>query len=51
MTPSQAIVSATRNGAIAARRLLDLGTIEAGKLADLLILGSDPLTDIHQIGM
>ena len=49
MTPSQAIVSATRNGAIAARRLTDLGTIEAGKLADILILGADPLADIHHI--
>jgi len=49
MTPSQAIVSATRNGAVAARRLTDLGTIEAGKLADILILGADPLADIHHI--
>lgn len=49
MTPSQAIVSATRNGAIACRRLKDFGTIEAGKLADLLILDADPLADIHNI--
>ncbi|MBZ5604258.1 MAG: amidohydrolase family protein [Acidobacteriia bacterium] len=49
MSPSQAIVSATKNGAIACRRLKDFGTLEAGKLADLLILDADPLTDIHNI--
>jgi imidazolonepropionase-like amidohydrolase len=49
MTPSQAIVSGTRNGAIACRRLKDFGTVEAGKLADLLILDADPLADIHNI--
>ena len=32
MTPSQAIVAATRNGAIAARGLKDFGTIEGGQV-------------------
>ena len=49
MTPSQAIISATRNGAIAARGLKDFGTIETGKLADLLILSADPLADITNL--
>ena len=49
MTPSQAIVAATKNGAIASRGLADFGTIEAGKRADLLLLGADPLADIHNI--
>jgi imidazolonepropionase-like amidohydrolase len=49
MTPSQAIVSATRNGAIAARGLKDFGTIETGKLADLLIVSADPLADITNL--
>jgi len=50
MTPSQAIVAATRNGAIAARGLNDFGTLEAGKLADLVILTADPLADISNLG-
>jgi imidazolonepropionase-like amidohydrolase len=49
MTPSQAIVAATKNGAIAARGLAEFGTIEAGKRADLLLLSADPLADIHNI--
>ena len=49
MTPSQAIVSATRNGAIASQGLKDFGTVEKGKIADLLLLDADPLADIHNI--
>jgi imidazolonepropionase-like amidohydrolase len=49
MTPSQAIVAATANGARAARGLDDYGTLEAGKRADLLMLSADPLTDIRNI--
>jgi imidazolonepropionase-like amidohydrolase len=49
MTPSQAIVAATRNGAIACRGLQDFGTIETGKQADLLVLDANPLEDISNI--
>jgi imidazolonepropionase-like amidohydrolase len=49
MTPAQAIVSATKNGAIAARGLAEFGTIEPGKRADLLLVAGDPLADIHNI--
>lgn len=49
MTPAQAIVAGTRNGAIAARGQKDFGTLEAGKFADLVILTADPLADIHNI--
>jgi imidazolonepropionase-like amidohydrolase len=49
MTPMQAIVAATANGAGAAFRSRDLGTIEKGKVADLILLEADPLTDIHNI--
>jgi imidazolonepropionase-like amidohydrolase len=49
MTPSQAIVAATKNGAIASRRLADFGTIEAGKIGDLVVLTANPLADIKNI--
>jgi imidazolonepropionase-like amidohydrolase len=49
MTPAQAIVAATRNGAIAAQGLDRFGTLEAGKLADILVLDADPLADIRNI--
>ena len=49
MTTSQAIVAATKNGAIASQGLKDFGTLETGKLADLLVLDADPLADIHNI--
>jgi len=49
MTPLQAITAATKNGALASKALKSYGTIEAGKSADLLLLGADPLADIHNI--
>jgi imidazolonepropionase-like amidohydrolase len=44
---SDIIVMATRNGARAMRRERDLGTLETGKLADLLILGEDPRANVR----
>jgi imidazolonepropionase-like amidohydrolase len=49
MTPMQAIVAATANGAGAALRSRDLGTIGKGKVADLILLDADPLSDIRNI--
>jgi len=49
MTPMQAIVAATANGARAARGLEDFGTLEPGKRADLLLLAADPLLNIRNI--
>jgi predicted amidohydrolase YtcJ len=49
MTPMEAIVSATRNIAAAYHKLDQFGTIEAGKLADVVILDGDPLQDIENI--
>jgi imidazolonepropionase-like amidohydrolase len=49
MTPAEAIVAATKNGAIASRGLEKFGTLEAGKLADVVMLDADPLADISNI--
>lgn len=45
--PAEAIIPmATRNGAQAMRRSSDFGTLEAGKMADLIVLAKDPATDV-----
>ena len=44
---SDIVVMATRNGARVMGRERDLGTVEAGKLADLLILGEDPAANVR----
>ncbi len=49
LTPQQAIQSATVNAARMVGREKDFGTIEAGKLADLLLLDADPLSDIRNV--
>ena len=46
MRPSDVIVAATRNAAAVMGRQNELGTLERGKLADLVILGADPVVDI-----
>src|SRR5258706_1816805 len=47
MTPMQALVAATKHGAMASKALEQYGTVEVGKAADLLLLEADPLADIH----
>jgi imidazolonepropionase-like amidohydrolase len=49
MTPAQAIVAVTRNAARAARLEKSIGTIEKGKLADILLLDDDPIAHIANI--
>jgi imidazolonepropionase-like amidohydrolase len=49
MTPLQAITAATKNGALASKRLNDIGTIEAGKLADLVLLDESPIANIRNV--
>jgi imidazolonepropionase-like amidohydrolase len=46
LTPLQALQTATLNPAKFMGRTADLGTIEKGKLADLVLLDANPLDDI-----
>ncbi len=46
MTPMQIIVAATRNGARSCNMEKELGTIEAGKLADVIVVKENPLIDV-----
>jgi cytosine/adenosine deaminase-related metal-dependent hydrolase len=46
MRPSDIIVSATRNAAAVMGRQSEVGTLERGKFADLVILDADPTIDI-----
>jgi imidazolonepropionase-like amidohydrolase len=46
LTPMQAIVAATKTGAEVCRLGDRVGTIEVGKLADLVLVDGDPLDDI-----
>jgi imidazolonepropionase-like amidohydrolase len=50
MTPMEALVSATRSASEFSGMLDSLGTIEVGKLADLVLLDADPLADIRNVG-
>jgi imidazolonepropionase-like amidohydrolase len=45
-TPLEVISIASRNAAESLGRLADLGTVEPGKRADLVLLEADPLVDI-----
>jgi imidazolonepropionase-like amidohydrolase len=47
MSPMQAIVAATRTGAELLGTAGSVGTLEKGKLADLLVIRGDPLQDIR----
>ncbi len=49
MKPGDVLTAATRGGAMALGRDRELGTVEKGKLADLLVVGADPLADIANL--
>jgi len=49
MTPMQIIVAGTKNAAHVCNRERDLGTIEVGKIADVLVVAGDPLRDIQAL--
>lgn len=47
--PLDAIVAATRNGAVALHQQTSRGTVEAGKAANLLLLSANPGEDIRNL--
>ncbi len=47
MTPMEAIMSATKEAATAIKRDRDLGTLEVGKIADIIAVKGDPLENIR----
>ncbi len=49
MTPMQIIVAATLNGARVSNLDRDLGTLERGKIADVLVVEGDPLSDLDAL--
>jgi imidazolonepropionase-like amidohydrolase len=49
MTPMMIIQAATKNIAAAYKKLDQIGTLEPGKLADLVVLDADPLADIENM--
>jgi imidazolonepropionase-like amidohydrolase len=49
MTPMTIIQTATKNVAAAYHKLDQFGTLEPGKLADLVVLDADPLQDLENL--
>jgi len=49
MTPMQIIVAGTRNAAHVCGLDNELGTISVGKIADLIVLSTDPLEDLDAL--
>jgi imidazolonepropionase-like amidohydrolase len=49
MTPMQIIVAATRNGARVCRLDGALGTLQVGKLADVLVVNGNPLQELQAL--
>ncbi len=49
MSPMMVIQAATKNVAAAYHKLDTMGTLDAGKLADLIVVDADPLTDVQNL--
>jgi imidazolonepropionase-like amidohydrolase len=50
LTPMEVVVAATRTGAELVKMQDQLGTLEQGKIADLVVLDDNPLEDINAFG-
>jgi imidazolonepropionase-like amidohydrolase len=50
VSPMETIVAATKNGAVILGKDDELGTVEAGKLADLQVVAGDPLKSFDVLG-
>lgn len=49
MTPMEVIMAATRNAAHACSLADDVGTLEKGKIADILVVDGNPLEDLNTL--
>ena len=49
MTPMQIIIAATKNAAYVCNLEEQIGTLEPGKIADILIVAGNPLVDIQAL--
>ncbi len=49
MTPMQIIVASTKNAAIVSGMDDELGTLQTGKIADVLVISGDPLKDLQSL--
>jgi imidazolonepropionase-like amidohydrolase len=51
LTPYEALVTGTRNVATYFGELNEWGTVEAGKVADLILIDANPLDDVSNVGL
>jgi imidazolonepropionase-like amidohydrolase len=49
MSPMDVLIAATLNAATAMGRGDDLGTVTAGKIADMIVVGADPTADVANL--
>ncbi len=47
LSPMEVIQAGTRNAALVCGQAGQLGTLEPGKLADVIVVGGDPLSDLQ----